>query len=270
MCTLPDEPFDIATAAGWYSAAAGLLAGFAMLAILFPLDHEATSVDERTERAGTNGVIVFTSAFFSLLMLTFSYAILSGRPPGLVAAHEQQLNGAVFGPATLLLLLGLREVLLLYGGNRKMLRPSNTLFACVTGILGPIATVAFGFGNVLDFDVIRASQASVEVTCVAGLPRDVFISALISAAAIVMIVVFPLFGGGRRIGNAASAVIGEATLGFTALVAVWASAVTPFLSVRVLGGEPLELIIVTVSAFSAVVFGATAWLSRAAPGAGAA
>ena len=56
-------------------------------------------------------MIVFTSAFFSLLILAFSYAILSGRSNGPVAAHEQQLNGAAFGLASLLLLLGLREVL---------------------------------------------------------------------------------------------------------------------------------------------------------------
>ena len=108
---LTDEvaSFDIAAAAGWYSTVAGLLAGFALLAVLLPLDQDTR--DDDAEAAGASGVIVFTSAFFSLLILAFSYAILSGRSNGPVAAHEQQLNGAAFGLASLLLLLGLREVL---------------------------------------------------------------------------------------------------------------------------------------------------------------
>lgn len=77
--------FDIAAAAGWYSAIAGLLAGFALLAVLLPLDHEAAE-DSVNDRAAPNAVIVFTCAFFSLLILSFTYAVLSGRPPGLAAA----------------------------------------------------------------------------------------------------------------------------------------------------------------------------------------
>ena len=107
-CRLSTIDFDIAASAGWYSAIAGLLAGFALLYILFPLDHETTVSDE-TDTG--NAVVVFTCAFFSLLILAFTYAVLAGRtgdgPVVGVAAHEQLLNGTAFGLTTLLLLFGL-------------------------------------------------------------------------------------------------------------------------------------------------------------------
>jgi hypothetical protein len=44
-CRISALDFDIAASAGWYSAIAGLLAGllagFALLAILLPLDHDS-------------------------------------------------------------------------------------------------------------------------------------------------------------------------------------------------------------------------------------
>ena len=96
------ESFDIAAAAGWYSSVAGLLAGFALVAILLPLDHEAAEPDTTH---GTNAVLIYTCSFFSLLILSISYAVLAGRIGGGtvagVAAHEQMLNGAAFGLSTL-------------------------------------------------------------------------------------------------------------------------------------------------------------------------
>lgn len=90
---------------------AGLLAGFALLAILLPLDHEA---DDGEAVYGANGVVIYVCSFFSLLVLSISYAVLAGRTgSGIsgVAAHEQMLNGAAFGLATLLLLFGLHAIL---------------------------------------------------------------------------------------------------------------------------------------------------------------
>lgn len=113
-CRLSSVDFDIAASAGWYSAIAGLLAGFA-------LDHETADSDE-TETG--NAVVVFTCAFFSLLILVFTYAVLAGRtgdgPAFGVAAHEQLFNGAAFGLTTLLLLFGLHELLGAYGANRQV------------------------------------------------------------------------------------------------------------------------------------------------------
>ena len=75
-CRLSSLDFDIAASAGWYSAIAGLLAGFALLSILLPLDHEAADPDEA--QSG-NAVVVFTCAFVSLLALGFAFAVLAGR-----------------------------------------------------------------------------------------------------------------------------------------------------------------------------------------------
>ena len=123
----------------------------------------------RNAEFGFFGVIVFTSAFFALLVLSFTYAILSGRAPGAVAAHEQQLSGAALGLASLLMLLGLREVLRLYGGNRRMLEPANALIARVTR-----AAVA----EALTEDFVRTARAK-------GLPeRRVLIRHALANAAV--------------------------------------------------------------------------------------
>jgi hypothetical protein len=265
MCELEELGFDVATAAGWYSAIAGLLAGFALLAVLLPLDHETKEHGEEADRAGASGVIVFTSAFFALLVLAFTYAILSGRPAGAVAAHEQQLNGAAFGLASLLMILGLREVLRLYGGNRNMLLPATALIARVTGIFGPIIAVAFAFSNALDVEAHRASVAPADVVCVAGVPIGVWINLALCGVAVAAIAVVPVVGRGRRLDSTAAAMIGHATLAFTVAVAVWIGAVVPFLPREVIGGALIEHVVVGISAAGAVAFGAAAWLSRGTP-----
>ncbi len=110
-CRSSSLDFDIAASAGWYSAIAGLLAGFALLSILLPLDHDAADQDE--SQTG-EAVVVFTCAFFSLLVLGFSYAVLAGRTGDGsvlgVAAHEQMVYGSAFGLATILMLFGLLDV----------------------------------------------------------------------------------------------------------------------------------------------------------------
>jgi hypothetical protein len=264
MCELDTLGFDVAAAAGWYSAIAGLLAGFALLAVLLPLDHETKDNGEQADRAGASGVIVFTSAFFALLVLAFTYAILSGRPQGAVAVHEQQLSGTAFGLASLLMILGLREVLRMYGGNRAMLAPASALIARVTGIFGPIIVVAFTFSNALDVEAYRAKASPTELLCVAGMPSGVWINAIICLVAALAIALLPLAAKGRTLDAAAAAAIGHATLAFTVSVAVWTAAIVPFLPVDVIGGALIEHTVVAVSAAGAVGFGATAWLSRSA------
>jgi len=104
ICQISAFEFDIASTAGWYSSVAGMLTGFALLAMLLPLDHEA----EREDAECTHAVVVFTCAFFALLVLSVNYAVLAGRAGGgtvaAVAAHEQMLFGPAFGLSTLLLL----------------------------------------------------------------------------------------------------------------------------------------------------------------------
>lgn len=262
VCEIPTAGFDIAAAAGWYSAVAGLLAGFAMLAILLPLDHETRERGADVEQAGANGVVVFTSAFFALLVLTFTYAVLAGQPPGAIAAHEQQLNGAAFGVASLLMLLGLREVLRLYGGNRGMLEPANALIGQVTGVLGPIVLVAFGFSNALEVEFHRHGAHPSAAACLGSLPGGVWLNGGICAAAMVLIALIPLLTRGRSVGTAAAATVGRVTLLFTVFVAVWTAAVVPFLPAAVIASAFVEHLIVTLNAIGSVAFAAAAWLSR--------
>lgn len=262
MCNFDEAEFDIAASAGWYSGIAGLLAGFAMLAILLPLDHEATEHGKWAERAGSNGVIVFTSAFFALLVLAFTYAILSGRPPGAASVHEKQLGGAAFGLASLLMLVGLREVLRLYGSNRRILKPATTLIARVTGIFGPIMVVAFGLSNALDVAMFRAASAPSDTLCIAGVPDGTWLNVALCGIAVAIIALIPVLGRRVHVGTSATAIIGHLTLGFTLSVAVWTAAIVPFLPSAFVGGAFLEHLVMGITAIGAVIFGATAWLSR--------
>lgn len=102
--------FDVAGTAGWYSSIVGVLAGFALLAILIPLDHEAAHDDDRS----ADTVVIMTCAFFSLLLLSFSYAILAGRVGDTErgqAVHEQLLLGVAVGLSSLLLMFALNTLL---------------------------------------------------------------------------------------------------------------------------------------------------------------
>ena len=119
--------FDVSSSAGWCSAVGGLLAGFAFVAALLPLDHEG---DAQEEQQTGHAVVVFVCAFFSLLILSVTYAVLAGRTGGgaadAIAAHEQMLNGAAFGPSVLLF-FGLRALLGAYGRNRRVVDPARGL-----------------------------------------------------------------------------------------------------------------------------------------------
>jgi len=57
--------YDIPAAVGWFSFIAGMLAGFALLSIPIPLDHEA---NKEAEGRSVEAVIAFTCAFFLLLI----------------------------------------------------------------------------------------------------------------------------------------------------------------------------------------------------------
>lgn len=263
-CEFGAVEFDIAAAAGWYSAVAGLLAGFAML---LPLDHETKDRGREADHSGSNAVIVFTSAFFSLLILSLTYAVLSGRPstgPSLgVAAHEQQLNGAAMGLSSLLMLIGLHEVLRLYGGNKRIFDSAQNLIVRVTGLYGPIIVVAFQFSNALDVEAYRAADAShAQGACPAGAPLGVWVNLSIALAAIAALIVLAVVGRRMARNSSAAAIIGRATLGFTIGVAVWTAMIVPFLPVDVVTGAAVEHVTLALTAVGSVAFGAASWLSR--------
>lgn len=266
MCGFEGLGFDITATAGWYSAIAGLLAGFALLSVLLPLDHETRDRGEGAERAAASGVIVFTSAFFSLVIVAFIYAVLAGRSTvgamGGVVAHEQQINGAAFGFASLLVMLGLREVLRLYGGNRRILLPAEHLITRVTAIYAPIILVGFQFRNAGDVETFRAVRDPASVVCVGGVSSGVWINIVLSAVAIILILLGPTLTRRKPKTPKAAALAGRWTLGFTIAVALWTSAVLPFLPLDVTSGAPLEHLTLALTAAGSVAFGAAVWASR--------
>ncbi|MEO6998722.1 MAG: hypothetical protein ABI112_11615 [Terracoccus sp.] len=143
-CRLQSTEFDIAASAGWYSAIAGLLAGFALLSILFPLDHETIRSSDNDDKANSDAVVTYTCAFFALLILAFTYAVLAGRtlegPIEAVAAHEQLLAGSAFGLSTLLMPYGLHAVLKTYGANRGVFSSAQQVIVRMTSLYGPAAS----------------------------------------------------------------------------------------------------------------------------------
>lgn len=262
-CRLNDVAFDVASSAGWYSAVAGLLAGFAFVAVLLPLDHDS---DPEGERETGHAVVVFISAFFSLLVLSLTYAILAGRTGGGtadgVAAHEQMVNGAAFGLSVLLLLFGLRAVLGAYGKNRHVFDSARSLVLVVTSLLGPAVLLALQFSNALDVERYRAG-AEGGVTCdTMGMPAGVWLNLAITALA--LIAVFGLALARRRLPTweAAPELIAKTVLGLTIAFVGWSSIVVPLLPAGVVTGAAFEHVAVAVTAALTVAFAAASWLGR--------
>lgn len=261
-CRLTDVAFDVASSAGWYSAVAGLLAGFAFVAVLLPLDHDT---DAQSERETGHAVVVFVSAFFSLLILSITYAILAGRTGGGtvdgIAAHEQMINGAAFGLSVLLLMFGLRAVLGAYGKNRHVFDSARNLVLVVTSVLGPTIVLALQFSNGLDVERYRMGGAG--EPCVAGgMPPGVWLNLAITVAALIAVVVLALVRGRLPRWEAAPELIAKTVLGFTVLFAVWSAIVVPLLPPGVVTGSLFEHAAVTLTAILTVAFAAASWLGR--------
>ncbi len=232
-----------------------------------PLDHEAKDRDVKNDSKGADGVIVFTSAFFALLILAVTYAVLSGRTAtgtsvG-IAAHEQQLNGGAFGLAALLMLVGLHEVLRIYGGNSCIFEPGRNLIVRATGLYGPIIVIAFQFSNALDTEAYRATTGGqTTATCFAGVSIGVWINLAISLVAIAALIVLAAIGRRLATRRGAAAMVGRATLGFTIAITVWTAMVVPFLPLELVTSATLEHLTLAATATGSVAFGAAAWLSR--------
>ncbi|MGW8889739.1 hypothetical protein [Streptomyces sp. NPDC055749] len=267
MMCVEVSKFEVSATAGWYSAVAGLLAGFALLAVLLPLDHQAAETSATEDESGADGVVVFTSSFFALLILSFTYAVLAGRTSegatqG-IARHEQQLNGAAFGLASLLLLLGLNAVLRLYGGNARIFEPGRRLIVNVTGLYGPAIAVAFQFSNALDVGAYRATAGARNGNeCQADVSLGTWINLTVSILAIAALVALAWLHQRMPHRSGAAAIVGRTTLGFTIAVAVWTALIVPFLPVSFITGSLLEHLVLTLNAVGCVAFGAAARLSR--------
>lgn len=269
-CRFDSLDFDIASSAGWYSAIAGLLAGFALLAILLPLDHDNARQEDSDDAAGvaaSESVVIFTCAFFSLLILGFTYAILAGRtsdgPSVGIAAHEQLLNGAAFGLSTLLLLLGLRAVLASYGRNRQVFLPARNVMLVMTAVLGPVAALSLQCANALDVERYRASIAPSPQACgVAGFPSGVWVNLSITAVALVATILLAVLRHRLPRTVGASVLIAKGVLGFCVVVVAWSSLVVPLLPTDVVTGAVFEHVTLAVTGVATVLVAAAAWAAR--------
>lgn len=261
-CRLPSLDFDVAASAGWYSAIAGLLAGFALLSILLPLDHEAA--DEDGTETG-NAVVVFTCAFVSLLVLGFSFAVLAGRTgDGAVlgvAAHEQLIYGSAFGLATILMLFGLHAVLLAYGKNRTIFGPAQRVIVVTTSVLGPVVLLALQFGSALDLTRVRSTSTDVDCA-LGGLPSSIWINLMIVAVAYVALGLMWLLRSRLPRRPDAPVAAAKAVLAYTLVAAIWGSIVVPLLPAAMVSGSLFEHVALAVTALATVGVAASSWMGR--------
>ena len=263
-CRLSSLAFDIAASAGWYSSIAGLLAGFAFVAVLLPLDHRGS---EQQDSGTGDAVVAFVCAFFSLLILAITYAVLAGRvgegPVAGVAAHEQMLNGAAFGAATLLLLFGLRGVLRSFGANREVFEPAQGVILVVTSVVGPAMLLALQFSNSLDVERYRLSVQTPGSGCVAsGLPPGVWINLAITGLGLVAVVALAVLHERLPRREGVQSLVAKSVLAFTALTVFWNSIVLPLLSPATVAGALFEHVVLALTASLTVAFSASAWASR--------
>lgn len=262
-CRLEAAAFDIASSAGWYSAIAGLLAGFALLAILLPLDHEANASDDPHT---ADSVVIFTCAFFTLLILAFNYGVLSGRTgegaAAGVAAHEQLLNGAVFGLATLLMLFGLRAVLSSYGTNSSVFEPAGSVILVATAALGPIVSLALQFSNALDLEHYRAGLVPEPDCGTGGLPAGVWINLAITAIAAVAVVGVALLRERLPHSLTAATSVAKGTLVLAVAVTVWTAVIVPLLPIDVVTGAVVEHVTLAATGVATVIVAIAAWAAR--------
>jgi hypothetical protein len=265
VCRIADLDFDVAASAGWYSAIAGVLAGFALLAILLPLDHESSAAAD--DPHATDGVVILVCAFFSLLILGFSYAVLAGRTAtsehgAIVAAHEQLVNGVAFGLTTLLLLFALRAILATYGSNRRVFEPATRVILGATAVFGPLVLLSLQFANAVDLERFRLGADGGGDCGPGGLPTGIWLNLGLTVAAMAGIGLLALFHNRlpRRI--AAPIWISKAVLAFTVVVVVWSSIVLPLLPSVVVGGALVEHLVLGLTAVATLVVAAASWAAR--------
>jgi hypothetical protein len=260
-CRLTELDFDIAASAGWYSAVAGLLAGFAFVSILFPLDYEREADDDATADA----VVVFACAFFSLLIVAIAYAVLAGRSGGSsaagVAAHEQLLYGWAFGLSALLLLLGLHAILRA-STKRTLFAPARRVVIGTIAVIGPLVVLGLQFSNVLDVERYRSRVEPAANCGTWGLPVGVWISLGIVLAGSALVVALALAKEHVPRSPRATVVTAKAVLGATVAIVAWTSIGVPLLPVATVTSAAFEFIALTATVAATTAIAVGAWSSR--------
>ena len=264
-CRIVDLDFDVAASAGWYSATAGVLAGFALLAILLPLDHETAAAAD--DPHATDGVVILVCAFFSLLILGFTYAVLAGRTASsahgaAVAAHEQLLNGVAFGLTALLLLFALRAILATYGTNRQVFRPAEQIILGATAVFGPVVLLSLQFANAVDLERLRIDPNTTSSCGPGGVPSGIWLNLVVTVLAFIGIGVLALIRRRLPRRNSAPIWIAKAVLVFTVALVAWTSVAVPLLPTVVVGGAAAEHLVLGLTAIATLAVAAASWAAR--------
>ena len=211
-------------------------------------------------------MVIFTCAFFTLVILGFSYAVLAGRTgDGAavgVAAHEQLLNGAVFGLATLLLLFGLRAVLNSYGTNAAVFEPARAVILVATATLGPIVSIALQFANALDLEHYRASLTADPGCGTGGLPTGVWINLAITAASVLAVLGVAALRHRLPHSLTAASTVAKATLVLAVVITVWTAVVVPMLPIDLVTSSAFEHVALAATGVATVIVSAAAWAAR--------
>lgn len=189
VCVMPTSGFDIAVTANSYSAAAGVLAGFAFSAVLFVLTTGVRTPTIAVSHAAT----AFTCAFFTLALSTIEYAVLAGEPgTGREAGRavlEGLTNGSVFGLGVLLLFYGLRQLL----PREPEFRGAARSVGLVVFGAGPLIVLAFIYAAAVDVEAVRGLSAPAGTSeCALLSPTLRFgLYVLIASILVVLLVVAP-------------------------------------------------------------------------------
>lgn len=178
--------FDISTISGYYSQTAGVLAGFALAALVVLMTP--TQVEERASqpRGRENGVLLtLFVAFISLILATISYSVLAGINSNLArgaTASSELIDGVPFALAVIMLFHGLTLLLDDAGADRAAVWSARA----ITIVGGPFIAFAFLSNGTLDTELARPGNTA-ESCAKLGLPG--YISALTVILPILLTVV---------------------------------------------------------------------------------
>lgn len=160
-CSAPGISLDYTATARLYSQVAGVLAGFAFIAILLVTRN---ALRDQTKTTGRE-VTAFAAAFFGFILAAVEYAVMageSGRPEtsGRLAI-EFVINGVAFAVSILALLYG---VVLILQSESRLSHAANWAER-VTGTLGPMIVVLLLQPGVRDIENARSDKPSPSIVC---------------------------------------------------------------------------------------------------------
>lgn len=104
-------PYDNAVVSGQYSTLSGVLAGFAFTALVMLVGQRNRDGSVPADRSTKHGIGFMLAAFIGLGSSSLSYAVMAGDSSTVRLAATHVVAGCGLVAATLLLLVGINEVL---------------------------------------------------------------------------------------------------------------------------------------------------------------